>query len=191
MSAVLRALATLAQQRGGTLATVDASSPWLRCEALLREAQAMATLAEQRPDKAAATPSIDGERNAALDYLAQAGRSPATDAQQNGAIADEMTEDGLALDGELDGLDLSQLTAGIDLSKLRADLEEEAEFAADDISNNGNSASLNGDGQPDANGQNNGAAMANAGVPLSDSGSVDWSQVSEDEAWARELLEDN
>ncbi|MEM9245720.1 MAG: hypothetical protein AAGA67_08290 [Cyanobacteria bacterium P01_F01_bin.153] len=187
MSAVLRALATLAQHRSGTLSAADSSNPWLQCEALLREAQAMATMAEQRPQVTA--PGGEGERNAALDYLAQAGRSQITN---GGEGRSANGNGGFDLDGDGDSLDISQLTANIDLSKLRADLESDGELGDKGVEGD----TLIQEDQPDGDGKGignkgNGEAMANAGAPLTDVGAVDWSQVSDDEAWARELLEEN
>ncbi|MEM6500563.1 MAG: hypothetical protein AAF685_01865 [Cyanobacteria bacterium P01_C01_bin.89] len=190
MSAVLRALATLAQQRSGTLSAADSSNPWLQCEALLREAQAMATMAEQRPQVTA--PGGEGDRNAALDYLAQAGR-PQTANGDGEAIANG--NGGFELDSDGDGLDISQLTANMDLSKLRADLENEGELGDEGA---GDDTEIQ-DAQPDSSGKavgqgsngSNGEAIANASSSLTDIGSVDWSQVGDDEAWARELLEEN
>ena len=181
MSAVLRALATLAKQRSGTLSAAEASNPWLQCEALLREAQAMATIGEQRPQVTA--PERGGERNAALDYLAQAGQSQGAYGEGE-VIANGNGE----FEGDGDGMDIGHLTANLDLSKLKADLESEG--ALMDGEDPGEGAAIH-DGQFNRGSQSNGEAIANGGAPPAELASVDWSQVGDDEAWARELLEEN
>ena len=204
LSAILRALATLSQERSSTLSAADSSNPWLQCEALLHEARAMALLAEQRPK----VTRVDREENrpAALDYLAKAGRSPETplasptapetsqqhnknDSQnhqdhqsnqnnQNGAIAPPVApaSNGSLREGTIE-VDINSLTNGLDLSKLEADLSANLDWAKA----NGNSSQTQ-----------NGQTEIGSVTPIPESSdSVDWSQVSEDDAWAKELLEEN
>ena len=100
LSAVLRALATLAQERSRTLSAADSSNPWLQCEALLAEAQTMAEMAEQRPKVTGAGTADGNNGNAVLDYLAQTGSSQGGVASFGGLTQPDPQGEAIASDSE-------------------------------------------------------------------------------------------
>ena len=195
LSAVLRALATLAQERSRTLSAADSSNPWLQCEALLAEAQTMAEMAEQRPKVTGAGTADGNNGNAVLDYLAQTGSSQGGVASFGGLTqpdpqGEAIASDSEGLEAELEGLDISRITANLDLSRLGDGLDDEFDEELEaDLAAARESGILREEALLEATAKNGvGVASAEADAPAE---RVDWSQGSEEEAWARELLEEN
>ena len=152
LSAVLRALATLSQERSSGAA--GDADPWLQCEALLQQAQASAAQAEQR------SKGTEGNRE-------RVGMPSSVE----------------------------RITANLNLPQT-----DRGEMGAESMQTEGRNGTvtLSYDDLPECVGSSNGTgngleeSVASAIAQHStDPSSMDWSQVSDEEAWAKELLEDS